>query len=211
MIYIELRGRNIFCEGIKSMLYESLVNVIQENHIKTKHYRAYEDVRTAEAKICVIDAEYSGSNRVDYNEAKTKYVLFSQSFNSRSCNNKVKGFFSFSISKENLHSGLEAVLNKETFIDPFFMNNVIELKKDRGLNGAIRYKLTARESDVLQLIIGQFNNEKIADKLGLSENTVKNHVSHILQKMNVKSRNQVILKVRSHSDINPTEEYEYSL
>ena len=64
---------------------------------------------------------------------------------------------------------------------------------------------------MLQLIIGQFNNEKIADKLGLSENTVKNHVSHILQKMNVKSRNQVILKVRSHSDINPTEEYEYSL
>lgn len=34
MIYIELRGRNIFCEGIKSMLDESLVNVIQENHIK---------------------------------------------------------------------------------------------------------------------------------------------------------------------------------
>lgn len=197
MIYIELRGRNIFCEGLKTMLVDSNHVIIQENDSKTADYETYKKCTPIPFKLCIIDAEYKGYDQIVYTDFKTKYLLFSEAFNSRECSNKIKGFLSYSVSAEHLAIAIQRVLKNETYIDPFFTANVVDIKPERGINGASRYKLTMRETEVLQLIIKRENNQRIAQQLGLSENTVKNHVSHILQKMNVKSRNQVILKLNS--------------
>jgi NarL family two-component system response regulator LiaR len=51
--------------------------------------------------------------------------------------------------------------------------------------------LTDRELDVLKLIASGLTNHQIADKLVISENTVKGHVSNILSKLHVADRTQV--------------------
>ena len=48
--------------------------------------------------------------------------------------------------------------------------------------------LTPRERDVLRLMALGFSNKEIARQLGVSENTVKTHVRHILAKLNARSR-----------------------
>jgi LuxR family maltose regulon positive regulatory protein len=56
--------------------------------------------------------------------------------------------------------------------------------------------LTAREHDVLWLLLEGASNQEIARLLTLSVNTVKKHISNIYGKLNVQSRTQAIAKAR---------------
>lgn len=53
-------------------------------------------------------------------------------------------------------------------------------------------QLTPRELEILQLIADGYSNKKIADELSLSIYTVKNHVHHILDKLQVKRRAEAV-------------------
>ena len=52
--------------------------------------------------------------------------------------------------------------------------------------------LTAREVDVLRLIVAGHSNREIATLLYISEGTVKTHVNHILMKLGVSDRTQAV-------------------
>jgi len=51
--------------------------------------------------------------------------------------------------------------------------------------------LTSRECQVVPLITARLTNKQIADRLSISEQTVKNHLRNILRKLNVKHRSEV--------------------
>lgn len=53
--------------------------------------------------------------------------------------------------------------------------------------------LTKRESDVLRLLAEGMSNKSIGETLAISEKTVKNHVSSILQKLDVDDRTQAVI------------------
>lgn len=57
----------------------------------------------------------------------------------------------------------------------------------------MRESLTARETDILRLIGKGQSNKEIAERLGLSELTVKTHVSRLLSKLDLPSRTQAAL------------------
>ncbi len=57
--------------------------------------------------------------------------------------------------------------------------------------------LTAREIEVLRLLAGGYSNREIARAVDLSEGTVKNHVSSILDKLGVRDRTRAVLKALS--------------
>ena len=53
--------------------------------------------------------------------------------------------------------------------------------------------LTSRELEVLKLVAKGKSNREIADELYISENTVKNHVRNILEKLHLHSRMEAVL------------------
>lgn len=55
--------------------------------------------------------------------------------------------------------------------------------------------LTAREREVLSLIAAGANNREIAERLYISERTVKNHITHILSQLQVRDRTQAAMFV----------------
>lgn len=59
-------------------------------------------------------------------------------------------------------------------------------------------KLTKRETDVLHLLAKGLNNAEIAGQLHLSEGTVRNHVSAILEKLGVSDRTQAAVIAIQH-------------
>lgn len=62
-------------------------------------------------------------------------------------------------------------------------------------------QLTARELEVLRLIANGANNREIAEALFLSESTVKNYVTNILSRLNLRDRTQAALL--AHALFNP--------
>ena len=59
-------------------------------------------------------------------------------------------------------------------------------------------RLTEREHEVLHLIAEGLNNREIAEKLFISEKTVKTHVSNILGKLGVADRTQAAIYALRH-------------
>jgi two-component system, NarL family, nitrate/nitrite response regulator NarL len=88
----------------------------------------------------------------------------------------------YSISNEGLSSLIHAV--KET--------------SARRVGAKSKYGLTARENDIIAAVLDGFSNPDIAEKLALSEQTVKNHLSHVFDKLGVYSRLELALFAVNH-------------
>jgi two-component system NarL family response regulator len=69
---------------------------------------------------------------------------------------------------------------------------VAHLLRNRELNSTRRPSLTGREVQILQNIADGMTSKEIGDQLFISENTVKNHVRNILDKLGLKSRHDAV-------------------
>ncbi len=72
-------------------------------------------------------------------------------------------------------------------------DTVAHLLKHRDSGRLRRPSLTGREVEILELVAGGMTSRQIGDHLFISENTVKNHVRNILDKLGLKSRNEAVL------------------
>ena len=57
--------------------------------------------------------------------------------------------------------------------------------------------LSPRELEILELLAGGFPNKAIADRLGLTDGTVRWHLRHVYHKLHVRSRTEAALKFRT--------------
>lgn len=57
--------------------------------------------------------------------------------------------------------------------------------------------LSPREREILELLAAGFPNKQIADRLGLTDGTVRWHLRHVYNKLHVRSRTEAALKFRS--------------
>ena len=55
--------------------------------------------------------------------------------------------------------------------------------------------MTNREKEVFELLIKNKSTKEIADKLNISEKTVRNHISNAMQKLGVKGRAQAVVEL----------------
>lgn len=53
--------------------------------------------------------------------------------------------------------------------------------------------LTSRENEIFQMLVQNKDTFEISQKLGISEKTVRNHISNVIQKLGVSSRTQAIV------------------
>ncbi len=89
---------------------------------------------------------------------------------------------------------------KETNVEWGFYQNQDKDLKQEVLEGAIQYikqeyGISTRENDVFKLVIDGLSNREISEQLFISEHTVKNHITHILQKLKVTDRVQAMALV----------------
>jgi NarL family two-component system response regulator LiaR len=70
--------------------------------------------------------------------------------------------------------------------------------KAHDKNPDLHEDLTARERDILRLLVKGYDNQTIADELFISLKTVKTHVSNILSKLEVDDRTQAVVYAFKH-------------
>ena len=61
--------------------------------------------------------------------------------------------------------------------------------------------LTKREREVIELLIKNYTTKEIAEKLGISEKTVRNHISNVMQKLGVKGRSSAVIELLKLNEI----------
>lgn len=102
----------------------------------------------------------------------------------------VRGYVLKSSGVSELVSALRSVARGDPYVDPKvtgdFLVNLHCSREERYL----LEELTPKEREVLYWISQGMNNADIAGRMVLSEKTVKNHVSHILRKLELKDRTQ---------------------
>lgn len=76
-------------------------------------------------------------------------------------------------------------------------------KKTNDKYDPFKLGLSKREVEVLELLAQGYSNQEVADKLFVSLNTTKTHISNIYSKLNVKRRTQAIQKARDLALIHP--------
>ncbi len=62
--------------------------------------------------------------------------------------------------------------------------------------------LTKREKEVFNLLILNYSTKEIAEYFNISEKTVRNHISNVIQKLDVKSRASAIVELIKLNEIN---------
>jgi DNA-binding NarL/FixJ family response regulator len=108
-----------------------------------------------------------------------------------------KGFLLKDVSLERLTEAIRTVAAGGTMVQPGLTERILHAGAQAGWSFPSLDPpdpLTPRETEVLRLMTGGHSNREIADALGTSEGTVKNHISSILSKLGVRDRTRAVLK-----------------
>jgi len=103
---------------------------------------------------------------------------------------------------EQVLAALRAAAQGEGFLDSSLVGRVLDefarLSRLRAAAKEVFAELTRRELEVLELLGQGLRNRHIAQRLYLSEKTVKNHISSILAKLQVNDRTAAALLAAEH-------------
>ena len=108
-----------------------------------------------------------------------------------------KGWLLKDVSLERLTEAIRTVAAGGTCIEPVITERIV-----RALDGSrvafesaeLPEPLTDREKTILRFLAGGYSNREISSMLGISDGTVKNHISSVLAKLGVRDRTRAVLK-----------------
>ena len=111
------------------------------------------------------------------------------------------GYLLKDVSSETLVAAMQAATRGESFLQSTVTGRVVaafaRLMEDGGVRAqALVLPLSPREREILALLGTGASNKEIADRINLAEGTVKNHVTNILSKLDVRDRTQAALRAR---------------
>ncbi len=110
--------------------------------------------------------------------------------------NGASGYLLKDSSIEEVAQAIRVVADGQSLISPSMAIKLLDEFKQMSRNDrqhAPTPKLTDRELEVLRLVAQGLNNREIAKQLFISENTVKNHVRNILEKLQLHSRMEAVM------------------
>ncbi|MBV8395466.1 MAG: response regulator transcription factor [Actinobacteria bacterium] len=104
---------------------------------------------------------------------------------SRAFDSGATGYILKEAPHETLVKAIEKVASGEAYVDPALMPAFLAGKDQTEM-------LTAREREILQLLADGMSNNDVAEKLFISQETVKSHVRHILTKLEADTRTHAV-------------------
>lgn len=117
-----------------------------------------------------------------------------------------RGYLLKDVSSETIAEAVRTVAAGAALIQPSIARKVVaefsrlaagSMPRPAPDQHALAQPLTERELEVLRAMTHGLSNREIADKLTITEGTVKNHVSNLLAKLDVRDRTQAVLKAQT--------------
>jgi DNA-binding NarL/FixJ family response regulator len=122
-------------------------------------------------------------------EPHTSVLIFTayseRSLLARGLDSGAKGYILKEAPHDTLVRAIEKVAGGDSFIDPALMPAFLSGKDREDM-------LTPREREILQLLADGMSNADVAQRLFISQETVKSHVRHILAKLEADTRTHAV-------------------
>lgn len=204
----------LFREGVKRILsFESSFEVVAEagdgNEVNDLVANYNPDIILMDINMPEING-IEATKELMKSYPNIKVIILSihddESYVTHALQTGAQGYLLKEIDTESLLEAIKVVYEGGSYLHPKVTHNLVQeyrklvedKKSQSGIN-QIEYRkplhlLTRRECQVLQLLSEGQSNRKVAETLVISEKTVKNHVSNILQKMEVNDRTQAVVK-----------------
>ncbi|HWL12104.1 MAG TPA: response regulator transcription factor [Ureibacillus sp.] len=209
---IIIDDHQLFREGVKRILdFEDTFEVVAEGDDGTDVVNLYRD---NVPDVVLMDINMPGKNGVEATAEllvefpEAKVIMLSihddESYVTHALRSGALGYMLKEMDADEIVEAIKVVANGGSYLHPKVTKNLVaefrrlseHENKGNFHQTEIRrpfHLLTKRECEVLQLLTDGQSNRTIGETLFISEKTVKNHVSSILQKMNVNDRTQAVV------------------
>jgi DNA-binding NarL/FixJ family response regulator len=188
----------LFREGLVSLLtYQDDFTVVGEAEDAES---ALTQARVLEPDIVLMDIELPGEDgvratqRLNQDMPKITVVMLTVRDDSETLFEAIKagaqGYLVKNVRSRELLEQLRGVARGDAAISRRLAARILE--EVRGLSEPFgpEEDLTARELEVLELVVARLTNLQIAERLVVSEHTVKNHMKSILAKLHLQNRHE---------------------
>ncbi|WP_100010408.1 response regulator [Lentibacillus sediminis] len=203
----------LFREGVKRILdFEPSFKTVAEGEDGSEAARL---VKQHKPDVVLMDINMPNMNGVQATKDLVRFfpdarvIILSihddESYVSHALQTGAQGYLLKEMDSDALIEAIKVVHEGGSYLHPKVTHNLVQeyrrLSKENitGIaENKVEYRrplhiLTKRESQVLQLLADGKSNRAVAESLYISEKTVKNHVSNILQKMNCTDRTQAVV------------------
>ncbi|MCT2537245.1 response regulator transcription factor [Aquibacillus koreensis] len=210
---ILIDDHKLFREGVKRILeFEPSFHVVAEGDDGSS---AMELVAEYKPDVVLMDINMPGTNGVEATSSlieqfpDVNVIILSihddENYVTHALKSGAQGYLLKEMDSNSLIEAIKVVSDGGSYLHPKVTHNLVkeyrrlsEEKTNAVTEKVIDYRkplhlLTRRECEVLQLLADGKSNRGVAESLYISEKTVKNHVSNILQKMNVNDRTQAVV------------------
>ncbi|KGA96541.1 transcriptional regulator [Alkalihalobacillus alcalophilus ATCC 27647 = CGMCC 1.3604] len=171
----------------------SLLNLEEDMEVVGKASNGEDAIRLVKEKepnICLMDIEMPGKSGLEAAEvlknSNCKVMILTTfaraGYFQRAIKAGVKGYLLKDSPSDDLASAIRQIMEGKRIYAPELMDDVLSEKNP----------LTGREKEVLELIAEGKNTSEIADELRIKAGTVRNYISVILDKLEVKNRIEAI-------------------
>jgi len=155
------------------------------------------------AEVCIVDIEMPGGDGIDTiaalgrrSRAIVVSMYASDEQRARAVDAGARGFFSKGVPLTTLAAAVRAVADEQNLLDltDEERDELLETYREAHLDPGAA-SLTAREREILQLLaVGVSATDELAERLYISQKTVKNHLASIFQKLAVSDRTQAAIE-----------------
>ena len=197
-------------EGIKQLLeFDGSIEVIEQ---ASDGIECLEKLKTVRPDILLLDINMPKMNGIEVLEAlKAKkdpvkvLILTVHSeveYLVKAVDIGANGYILKDSGSVELNQAIMDIINNDSYIQPSLIPALNSRLINRDMDKEKLKSLTKREVEILaQVASGMFNKE-IANNLGISERTVKNHISNIFKKIDVSDRTQAAVFAIRNNIIN---------
>jgi two-component system response regulator DegU len=203
----------LFREGVKRILsFEPTFQVVAEaddgQEVKEIVQKYHPDIVLMDINMPEVNGIEATKELIEQNP-NVKVIILSihddENYVTHALQSGAQGYLLKEMDTESLMEAIQVVYEGGSYLHPKVTHNLVEEYRKLVLHNEssaglheIEYRkplhlLTRRECQVLQLLSEGQSNRRISESLVISEKTVKNHVSNILQKMNVNDRTQAVV------------------
>jgi DNA-binding NarL/FixJ family response regulator len=176
--------------GVRAVLEQAFDDVVIADAESIEHVR---DVDGDVPDVVIIDPWRAGVDVGDIvsrlrDQVRAPIVVFTSDGGARLLSEAlkagVKGYVRKDSPSEDLVRAIEAARGGEFYVDPGLSSTIVLDEGDRTLS--------ARQREILQMLADGMQTDAVAERLGLSTETVRTHTKRILAKLEASTRTQAV-------------------